>query len=119
MRNTLPRSAGGSTESRWPSSWPRRVSPVLAPDQIASRLDDRFKLLTGGGRTTVPRQQTLRATIDWSYDILSEPERILLRRLAVFAGSWTLEAAEAICPDLDVLDLLTRAGQQVAGHHGV
>jgi class 3 adenylate cyclase len=79
---------------------------VLAPDQIASRLDDRFKLLTGGGRTDVPRQQTLRAMIDWSYEILSEPEQTLLRRLSVFSGTWTFEAAEAICLDLEVLDLL-------------
>jgi predicted ATPase len=81
---------------------------VFSPDQIASRLDDRFKLLTGGGRTTVPRQQTLRATIDWSYEILGEPERSLLRRLAVFACSWTFEAAEALSLDLDVLDPLTQ-----------
>jgi predicted ATPase/class 3 adenylate cyclase len=81
---------------------------VLSPDQIASRLDDRFRLLTGGGRTAVPRQQTLRAMIDWSYEILSEPERKSLRALSVFASSWTFEAAEAVCPGLDVLDLLTQ-----------
>ncbi|MDR7418170.1 MAG: tetratricopeptide repeat protein [Armatimonadota bacterium] len=72
---------------------------VLTVDQIAARLDDRFRLLAGGGRTAMPRHQTLRATMDWSYDLLSEPERALLRRLSVFAGSWTLEAAEAVCPD--------------------
>jgi non-specific serine/threonine protein kinase len=70
---------------------------VLAPEQIAARLDDRFRLLTGGGRTVLPRQQTLRATVDWSHDLLAVPERTLLRRLAVFAGGWTLDAAEAIC----------------------
>ena len=70
---------------------------VLSPEQIAARLDDRFRLLTGGSRTALPRQQTLRALIDWSYDLLSEPERTLLRRLSVFAGGWTLEAAEAVC----------------------
>lgn len=69
----------------------------LTPDQIGARLDDRFRLLTGGSRTALPRQQTLRALIDWSWDLLSEPERILLRRLAVFRGGWTLEAAEQIC----------------------
>ncbi|MCL4864170.1 MAG: AAA family ATPase, partial [Caldilineaceae bacterium] len=69
----------------------------LTPDQISVRLDDRFRLLTGGSRTALPRQQTLRALIDWSWDLLSEPERILLRRLAVFRGGWTLEAAEQIC----------------------
>jgi predicted ATPase/DNA-binding CsgD family transcriptional regulator len=69
---------------------------ALSVDQIASRLDDRFHLLTGGSRTALPRQQTLRATVDWSYDLLSETERALLRRLAVFAGGWSLEAAEAI-----------------------
>ena len=56
-----------------------------------------FRLLTGGSRTALPRQQTLRALIDWSYDLLAEAERVLLRRLSVFAGGWTLEAAEAVC----------------------
>jgi len=84
----------------------------LPVDQIAKRLDDRFRLLTGGSRTALPRQQTLRAAIDWSYNLLSEAERVLLRRLSVFAGGWTLEAAEAICGGEgieahDVLDLLT------------
>src|SRR5205085_4041472 len=69
--------------------------------QIAERLDDRFRLLTGGSRTALPRQQTLRALIDWSYDLLAEQERTLLRRLGVFAGGWTLEAAEAVCGDDD------------------
>jgi predicted ATPase/DNA-binding SARP family transcriptional activator len=72
---------------------------ALPIEQIAARLDDRFRLLTGGSRAALPRQQTLRATLDWSYDLLSEPERILLRRLSVFAGGWTLEAAEAVCAD--------------------
>ena len=86
---------------------------VLPVEQIASRLDDRFRLLTGGSRTALPRQQTLRALIDWSYDLLSEAERTLLRRLSVFAGGWTLEAAEAVCTgdgvdEYDVLELLTR-----------
>lgn len=81
---------------------------LFSVDQIAARLDDRFKLLTGGSRTALPRQQTLRAMIDWSYDLLSEEERALLRRLSVFAGGWTFEAAEFICPNLDVLDLLAQ-----------
>jgi non-specific serine/threonine protein kinase len=81
---------------------------VFAPEQIASRLGDRFQLLTGGSRTALPRQHTLRALIDWSYDLLSEPECALLRGLSVFAGGWTFEAAEAIAPDLDVLNLLTQ-----------
>ncbi len=84
---------------------------VLTPEQIASRLDDRFRLLTGGSRTALPRQQTLRAMIDWSYSLLSEQEKILFRRLAVFVGGWTLEAAEAVCSEerggFNVLDLLT------------
>lgn len=67
---------------------------VLSIEQIASRLDDRFRLLTGGNRATSSRQRTLRALIDWSYDLLSEPEQVLLRRLSVFAGGWSLEAAE-------------------------
>ena len=81
---------------------------VFPAEQIAARLDDRFKLLTGGSRTALPRQQTLRALIDWSYDMLSEDERALLRRLSVFAGGWVFEAAESICSDLDVLSLLTQ-----------
>jgi predicted ATPase/class 3 adenylate cyclase len=86
---------------------------VLAPEQIAARLDDRFRLLTGGSRTALPRQQTLRALIDWSYSLLSPEEQLLLRRLAVFTGGWTLEAAEAVCAGegiepYDVLDLLER-----------
>jgi non-specific serine/threonine protein kinase len=87
--------------------------PTLTPEQIAARLDQRFRLLTGGSRAALPRQQTLRATMDWSYDLLTEPERILLNRLAVFAGGWSLEAAEAVCASEpiqrgDVLDLLAQ-----------
>jgi non-specific serine/threonine protein kinase len=70
--------------------------PVLSIEQVAARLEDRFRLLTGGSRTAPPRQQTLRAMLDWSYALLPEPERVLLRRLSVFTGGWTLEAAEAI-----------------------
>lgn len=81
---------------------------IFSVDQIAARLDDSFKLLTGGSRTALPRQQTLRALIDWSYDMLGEEERSLLRRLSVFAGGWTFEAAEFVCPDHDVLELLTQ-----------
>jgi predicted ATPase/class 3 adenylate cyclase len=90
---------------------------ALPVEQIARRMDDRFRLLTGGSRMALPRQQTLQALIDWSYDLLSEPERWLLRRLSVFVGSWTLEAAEAVCANLDaheavqpedILDLQTR-----------
>jgi predicted ATPase/class 3 adenylate cyclase len=85
---------------------------VLPVEQIAQRLNDRFRLLTGGSRTALPRQQTLRALIDWSYDLLTEPERALLRRLSVFVGGWALEAAEAVCSgegieEWEVLDLLT------------
>jgi predicted ATPase/class 3 adenylate cyclase len=87
---------------------------MMSVDQISKRLDDRFRLLTGGARTALPRQQTLRALIDWSYDHLSENEQLLLRRLSVFAGGWTLEAAEEVCVgqndilSYDVLDLLTQ-----------
>jgi predicted ATPase/DNA-binding SARP family transcriptional activator len=78
---------------------------ALPIETINERLDDRFRLLTDGSRTAPPRQQTLRALIDWSYDLLTEPEQTLLRRLSVFSGGWTLEAAEGICEG-DVLDLL-------------
>jgi predicted ATPase/class 3 adenylate cyclase len=74
---------------------------VLSVEQLAARLDDRFRLLTGGSRTALPRQQTLRALIDWSFGLLSEPERVIFRRLAVFMGGWTLEAAEAVCGEVD------------------
>ncbi len=85
---------------------------VLAVEQIAARLDNRFSLLTGSSRTALPRHRTLRATIDWSYDLLSEPERALFRRLSVFAGGFSLEAAEAVCGDEEdewdaVLELLS------------
>ncbi len=78
---------------------------------VSDRLDQRFRLLTGGNRTALPRQQTLQATVDWSFDLLSQAERETMRRLSVFAGGFELEAAEAICAAggidaVDVLDLL-------------
>ncbi|MFE6035874.1 BTAD domain-containing putative transcriptional regulator [Streptomyces sp. NPDC056452] len=72
---------------------------MLTPRQIADRLDDRFRLLTSGSRTVLPRQQTLRAVVDWSWDLLDEDERTALRRLSVFSGGCTLAAAEAVCAD--------------------
>ncbi|MER6449507.1 AfsR/SARP family transcriptional regulator [Streptomyces venezuelae] len=72
---------------------------LLTPRQIADRLDDRFRLLTSGARTVLPRQQTLRAVVDWSWDLLDEAERTVLRRLSVFAGGCDLAAAEAVCTD--------------------
>jgi predicted ATPase/class 3 adenylate cyclase len=85
---------------------------ALSVENIAARLSDRFHLLTSGNRTALPRQQTLRALIDWSYDLLGEKERIMFRHLAVFAGGWTLEAAEAVgagggVDEGEVVDLLT------------
>lgn len=78
---------------------------TLSPEQIAARLDDRFRLLTGGSRGALPRQKTLRATIDWSYALLPENERALLRRLSVFAGGWTLESVEEIADcEVDAAD---------------
>jgi non-specific serine/threonine protein kinase len=84
---------------------------ALSVEQIADRLNNSLRLLTGGSSTSPPRQRTLRGTLDWSFGLLAGPEQVLLRRLAVFAGGCTLEAAEAVCPadDLrpnDVLDLL-------------
>ncbi|WHM38965.1 BTAD domain-containing putative transcriptional regulator [Streptomyces sp. BPTC-684] len=86
---------------------------MLTPRQIADRLDDRFRLLTSGSRTVLPRQQTLRAVVDWSWDLLEAPERTVLRRLSVFAGGCDLAAAEEVCADgpagvaaLDVAPLL-------------
>ncbi len=88
---------------------------VLAPDQILARLEDRFRLLTGGSRTALPKQQTLRAAVDWSYDLLPPEEKTLLNRLSIFAGGFTLEAVEAVCAGdlLDVLDVLDRLSHLV------
>src|SRR5207247_8470495 len=72
-----------------------RVAAMTA-EQLAARLDHRFRLLTGGSRAALPRQQTQRATLDWSHDLLSETERSLLYRLSLFNESWTLEAASAV-----------------------
>jgi predicted ATPase/DNA-binding winged helix-turn-helix (wHTH) protein len=84
----------------------------MSLEEVNRRLDQRFGLLAGGSRTALPRQRTLRAMIDWSYDLLREPEKLFLQRLSVFAGGWTLAAAEEVCAGesiehLDVLDLLT------------
>ncbi len=86
---------------------------VLPLDNIAERLNDRFRLLTGRSRTAVPRQQTLLATVEWSYELLSERERLLFDRLAVFRGGFTLEAAESVCAgdgldESEMLDLITQ-----------
>ncbi|MBC5823537.1 MAG: adenylate/guanylate cyclase domain-containing protein [Candidatus Eremiobacteraeota bacterium] len=85
---------------------------VLSPEQLLLRLNERFRILTGGSRTALPRQQTMRALIDWSYELLSENEKTVFRRVAIFAGGWTLEAATDICADesiesWDVLDVLS------------
>ncbi|MGA8325550.1 MAG: adenylate/guanylate cyclase domain-containing protein, partial [Candidatus Cybelea sp.] len=72
---------------------------VLTPRHLAQKLDERFRVLTGGSRTALPRQQTMRALIGWSYDLLSPKEQTLFRRLAIFAGGWTLEIAAAVCAD--------------------
>lgn len=84
---------------------------VLTPDQIATGLSDRFHLLRGGSRTALPRQQTLTASVEWSHDLLTDSERVVLRRLSVFAGGFTLDAAEHVVASdeievFDVLDLL-------------
>jgi predicted ATPase len=80
---------------------------LFTPQQIAERLDDRFRLLTGGSRTALPRQQTLRALIDWSYLTLNETEQDVLRALAVFSGGWTFEAAEAVAGEVEAMDGLS------------
>ena len=80
---------------------------LFTPQQIAERLDDRFKLLTGGSRTALPRQQTLRALIDWSYQTLNETEQHVLRQLAVFSGGWTFEAAESVVGEIEAMEGLS------------
>lgn len=81
---------------------------VLSPEQIAQRLDDAFRLLTTGSRTALARHRTLRATMEWSFELLGGREQVLLRRLSVFAGSFSLDAAEAVCvgDPLDAEDIL-------------
>jgi predicted ATPase len=86
---------------------------MMTIEEIFERLDDRFNLLTSGFRSALPRHQTLRAMIEWSYDLLNEKERVLFRRLAVFAGGWTLEGAEEVCSgsgieSSDILDVLSQ-----------
>ena len=87
----------------------------LSVEQIAARLSDRLQILAGGIRTALPRQQTLRALIDWSHDLLTEKERILFRRLAVFAGGWTIEATEAVCSggEIGEAEVMDRLGELV------
>ena len=79
---------------------------LLSAEQIASRLDDRFRLLVGGSRTALPRQQTLRALIDWSYDLLLDEEKRLLQFASVFVGGWTLDALEAVSEEPNAFELL-------------
>jgi len=97
---------------------------MLSVEQIASRLNDRFRLLTGGSRTALPRQQTLQALIDWSWNLLDESERITLRRLSVFSGGWRLSAAEEVIGDdqleeasiFDLIDQLINKSLVVVNH---
>jgi predicted ATPase/DNA-binding SARP family transcriptional activator len=98
---------------------------TMAPDQVAARLGDRFGLLTGGSRTAMPRHQTLRAVVDWSWDLLDDAERALWRRFSVFTGGATLEAAEQVCSGsgpraAEILDLLTALADKslVTVRHG-
>jgi predicted ATPase/class 3 adenylate cyclase len=86
----------------------------LTLEDITARLDQRFRLLTGGSRTALPRQQTLRSLIDWSYDLLKPVEQALLCRLSVFAGGWTLEAAEAVCGSVEVWEFGSVEAQRSA-----
>ncbi len=92
---------------------------AMPVEEINERLDNCFRLLTGGSRTALPRQQTLRSLIDWSYDLLTEPEKVLLCRLSVFYGGFSLSAVEQVCAadevvELEVLDLLTALGVAIA-----
>jgi tetratricopeptide (TPR) repeat protein len=93
---------------------------ILSPAGLLAWLDDRFAILTSGSRSALPRQQTLLATMDWSYELLNSAEQAFLRRLSVFAGGWTLEAAEAVCaaPALDPLTYLVSKSLVVVGEDG-
>ena len=108
-RADLPSSRRHSTGDRAGS----RARGDVSPEQIESRLQDRFHLLTAGARTAVVRQRTLEAHLEWSYNLLSDHERLLLNRVSVFPASWTIDAAEAVCAGepirtAEVLDLLSR-----------
>ena len=88
---------------------------VFSPQQILERLDDRFRLLTGGSRTALPRLQTLKALIDWSYDLLSEAEQGLMQDLSVFSGGWTVDMAIGVGSDWDVIELLPGFSRKITG----
>ncbi|MFC9394518.1 ATP-binding protein [Streptomyces sp. NPDC057027] len=88
---------------------------MLSVSQIADRLDDRFRLLTSGARTVLPRQQTLRAVVDWSWDLLDETERAVLRRLAVFTGGCDLRAVEGVCAGIEVRGVRDAPGADAPG----
>jgi len=90
---------------------------VLSPNDIARRLDDRFALLTGGGRTLLPRQQTLRALIDWSHQLLDTAERTVYRRLAVFPGDFDLESVEVVCGPNALEPLFQLVGRSLVGRN--
>jgi predicted ATPase len=90
---------------------------TMSIDQLANRLDDRFRLLTGGSRTALPRHKTLRAVVDWSWELLTDAERTVLRRLSVFSGGASLGAAERVCTggvveQDEVLELLTSLAEK-------
>ena len=89
----------------------------MSIEQLANRLDDRFRLLTSGSRTALPRHKTLRAVVDWSWELLTDAERMVLRRLSVFSGGASLEAAERVCggdavEQYEVLELLTALAEK-------
>ncbi len=93
---------------------------ALGIDGLAAQLDDRFRLLAGGRRTALPRHQTLQATLDWSYELLTEPERVVLRHLAIFAGGFTMQAARAVAADDEIAaaEAVDCVANQIAGDRG-
>ena len=101
-RHWSPTSAAGWMALRSPSSWPAARVDAFGVHGLAARLGDPLQPLTGGRRPALPRHQTLRATLDWSHDLLSEPERRVLRRLAIFAAGFTLEAASAVAASAEI-----------------
>ncbi len=117
------RSVSGWMALHWQLKWLLHACVRCTSANCCRLLEERFRILTGGNRSALPRHQTMRALIDWSHDLLSPQEQTLFRRLSVFNDGWSLEAASAVCADetlesWNVLDAPRRARRKIAGGRG-